>query len=58
LFNIVKHRWVSANITHKHTQIRVPLWKLDAFLAQLAIDFLEPRELILLHHKCVGPDLD
>lgn len=58
LLYIVEHRRVCTDVAHEHPQVGIPLRKLDALFAQLSEDLLKPRELVLLHHERVRPDLN
>ena len=58
LLNEVIHRGVSADTLHHHSQVRISLGEYYSFFSQLPVYGQEARELVLLHHESVRPNLD
>ena len=58
LLHVVVHRRVRHQVSHQYALVRVPHWKFYLFFAQQSVRPLEAGELVFLHHKRVGPQLN
>ena len=58
LLNVFVHGRILDELLHQHSYVRVPGRKLHFLFRQLSERNLVARELVLLHHKSVGPQLD
>lgn len=57
LYRQIHRRLFPLEIDHE-LLIRIPLWEFDFLLSQLPVALMNVRELVLMHHEGVSPDLD